>query len=206
MKNSILFTAFIFIVACGTTVKSVHIPTPIGPFSIEFQDSSPEVKQYKGLSSQTTASNSDDRRIDVTEKIGMDWSYLGADVTVSNGVITIRDTVGYDYTGIKSPKITEPGTYLLTADVKAINVKTTMVEGQGRGWEWGKFQGYVEDRNRRQDKGHIDSHIKGTFDWKPFETTTRVADDRYLGYFRIGFQQATGTIMVKNLRIYKLND
>jgi len=149
MKNSVLFIAFIFIVACGTTVKSVHVPTPIGPFSIELQEISPEGKQYKGLSAQPTTSNSDvnivssispiaashkkevDRRTDVTEKIGMDWSYLGADVTVSDGVITIKDTVGYDYTGIKSPKIIEPGTYMLTADVKGSKRKNNHGRGPG---------------------------------------------------------------------------
>lgn len=221
--HRLLFVVVISVLvsSCGVAVKSVQIPTPIGPLGIEFQenkasnidysDKSPQNKEVRNYG--TYDSNSEVKSIisnsskapegweDVTELIGMNWTKLGGKVTIKDGIIVLKDTEGYDYTGIKSPKILEPGTYKLSAEVKAINVQTTM--SSGKGWELGKFQGYVEEISTGTKLGHNDNHITGTFDWSPWSTQTRVASKKYEGYFRIGFQQATGTIMVKNIRIYK---
>lgn len=89
-----------------------------------------------------------------------------------------------------------PGIYRLVAQMKFHNVK----KYGNKNYERGKFQAIVMQGNN--EKYHPDNDFLGSQDWHTREVTVSIRKNQY-PYFRIGFQEATGVIYIRDIKIYK---
>jgi hypothetical protein len=138
--------------------------------------------------------NRDNEYVEITRDLG-DWAEYGDGVKSGKESIEISNASSWGETGIISKQISEPGTYKMVAWVKADNITVG-----NKNYEKGKFQIVVYQDG--MEVGWPDSDFRGTFDWKQKSVETRI-DGSHRIAFRIGLQNASGKVFVKDIHLYK---
>lgn len=123
------------------------------------------------------------------------WSTEG-DVLAGKEYLTIASDTGRGQVLMISPEITTPGVYLLTAEIKAENV-TRVGSAQ---FNRGKFQGVLYSNGN--EVAWPDSDFTGSFDWSRKALEVKVNKGETLRY-RIGLQEASGTVLVRDIHVFK---